>query len=71
MKATGLLAKYLSRNYHLVLLVIGISAVALFQKLISGGEWATIATATIAAFRAGDAVVEWIHKQGERNEPPQ
>jgi uncharacterized membrane protein YjjP (DUF1212 family) len=67
MKPDNVFAKYLSRNYHLVLLVIGISAVALFYKLISGGEWVAIASACVAAFRAGDAVVEWLHT---RNQTP-
>jgi uncharacterized membrane protein YjjP (DUF1212 family) len=66
-KPDSLVAKYLSRNFHLVLLVIGISAVALFSRLITGGEWVAVSGACITAFRAGDAMVEWLHS---RNRPP-
>ena len=68
MKPDSILAKYLSRNYHLVLLVIGVSALGLFYRLISGGEWVAVASACVAAFRIGDAVVEWIHKQNPPKE---
>ena len=61
------LSKYFSRNYHLVLLVISISAVALFHHLITGVEWASIATACVTAFRAGDAMVEYLHKRAENS----
>jgi hypothetical protein len=61
MSPDGILAKYLSRHYHLVLLVIGIGTMALFRHLVSGTEWATVATCAIGTFRVGDAVDTWIH----------
>jgi hypothetical protein len=64
-KPDGLLTKYLSRNYHLAVLVIGVSAFGLFRHLVSGGEWASIALGVITAFRAGDAMVNWLQTRGK------
>lgn len=68
MKPDSVIAKYLSRNYHLVLLVICVSAVAMFKHLMSGGEWVAVSTAVVTAFRAGDAMVEWLHKRDDKSQ---
>ena len=65
MKPDGLLAKFLSRNYHMAMFVLVVSAVALFSHLVSGGEWVAVSTGVVTAFRAGDAVVNWLQTRGK------
>lgn len=60
--ADRFVASYLSRNFHLVLIVLGISTWALFTGRLTGVSWATLAGTLVTTFRAGDAVVNWIHK---------
>ena len=64
----AVMGKLLSRNYHLALIVIAVSAPALWWKKISGGEWVTISTVVLGMFRAGDAFVNWVNnKRGDKD----
>lgn len=54
---------YLSRHWHLTLLVLAISTIALFKHLISGTDWDVVVPALIGAFRAGDVFDTWLNKK--------
>ncbi len=55
-------AKFLGRNYHLALLICGGALFLCWFGKMSGGEYVTVCCSIFAGFRAGDAVVNWIHK---------
>ncbi len=55
-------AKFLGRNYHLAILICLCSFYLCLSGKLSGAEYATLVGGIFSAFRAGDAVVNWIHK---------
>lgn len=56
-------AKFLGRNYHLALLICICAFYLCLAGKLTGGEYATLVGGIFSAFRAGDAVVNWIHRQ--------
>jgi hypothetical protein len=57
-----IMSKFLGRNYHLAVLVTVLSFILCLYGHMTGGEWTTLAGGIFAAFRAGDALVNWIHR---------
>jgi len=49
-----------------VLIVIVIGSVALFTGRLTGVSWVTLACTVVTTFRAGDALVNWIHRDNPR-----
>lgn len=60
--------KFLGRNYHLALMIVVFSFALCLWGRMTGGEFATLAGGIFAAFRTGDAVVNWIHSQAPNSE---
>lgn len=65
----GMLAKFLSRHYHLTVFVLVAGTTALFTGRVSGGEWVTVCTTALGSFRVGDVFDTWLH--GKDNAGPQ
>lgn len=58
--------KFLGRNFHLAVLIVCLSFYLCLYGHMTGGEWTTLAGGIFAAFRAGDAVVNYIHKNDDK-----
>lgn len=56
-------AKFLGRNYHLALLICICAFYLCLKGRLSGGEYTALCGGIFSAFRAGDAVVNWIHQK--------
>lgn len=54
--------KFLSRNYHLALLICGGGLLLCWYHRMDGAQFVTLCLGVFTGFRAGDAVVNWIHK---------
>lgn len=61
----GLVDKLLSRNYHLALIAECGGLVAMFCRLLTGAQFVTLSLGIVTMFRAGDAVVNWIHRDSK------
>jgi hypothetical protein len=61
----GVVAKLLSRNYHLALLALIAGIVAMFENILSGPQYVSLALGIVTSFRAGDAIVNWINAKKE------
>jgi hypothetical protein len=56
-------AKFLGRNYHLAVLICICAFYLCLKGRLSGGEYGALCGGIFSAFRAGDAVVNWIHRE--------
>jgi hypothetical protein len=54
--------KFMGRNYHLALLICGGGLFLCWYTRMTGGEYVTLCLGIFGGFRAGDAVVNWIHR---------
>lgn len=55
-------AKFLGRNYHLALLICICAFWLCLKGRMTGNEYGILVAAVFGSFRAGDAVVNWIHR---------
>jgi hypothetical protein len=53
--------KFLGRNYHLALLIVGMAFGLCVSNHMTGVTFGSVALGIFTSFRAGDAVVNWIH----------
>jgi hypothetical protein len=60
------MSKFLSRNFHLAAGAILVASLALFCRLLTGGEWVTLTLGVVTAFRAGDAIVNWVQTKASK-----
>jgi hypothetical protein len=58
--------KFLGRNFHLAVLIVCLSFYLCLSGHMTGGEWTTLAGGIFAAFRVGDAVVNFIHQNDDK-----
>ena len=56
-----IIEKLLSRNYHLAILAMTGAFIGMYMKVLTGAEYVTLCVSVVGMFRAGDAVVNWIH----------
>lgn len=61
-------SSYLSRHYHLTVIALAVSVVALWKGLINGGQWVAIASCALTQFRVGDVFDTWV--KGRQNPKP-
>ncbi len=61
------ISKFMGRNYHLALLIVLLSYTLCLFGHMTGQAFATLAAGIFGSFRAGDAVVNWIHR--DKHEP--
>lgn len=57
-----LFAKFLGRNYHLAVLICVCAFYLCVIGRMTGNEFGILCGGIFASFRAGDAVVNWIHR---------
>ena len=57
-----ILAKFFGRNYHLAVFICTCAFALCLKGHMTGGEYSALVGGVFASFRAGDAVVNWIHK---------
>ena len=57
------MTKYLSRKFIIVLLFTITAIIGLIGKLLSGGEFITLAGILVSAFTAGDVALNHIHRK--------
>lgn len=57
-----ILGKFLGRNYHLALLICGGGLLLTWFMKMTGAQYVTLCLGVFSGFRAGDAIVNWIHK---------
>lgn len=58
-------SKFLGRNYNLALLVCICAFYLCLVGRMSGNEYAILVGGIFTSFRAGDAVVNWIHRDSK------
>ena len=57
-----MMSKFLGRNYHLALLICICAFFLCLRGHMTGNEYGILVGGVFASFRAGDAVVNWIHR---------
>lgn len=62
--------KFMGRNYHLAMLIVILSYTLCLWGHMTGAEFATLAGGIFSGFRAGDAIVNWIHARRATDDSP-
>ncbi len=59
--------KFLGRNYHLALFILTGCMIAMYLGKMSGHEYVELSLGIFASFRTGDAIVNWLHTRGGKD----